>query len=114
MKELPFIDDKNLFRAVDLALWLYLDKNWNLKNSINKAAEKHNVKPKISIERLIRAAVPEEVFWDRMSDAKPTAIKASQDTTVRQQKLKKLDQEGRKHVNDIVSEKTLIKQMATS
>lgn len=54
MKDLPFIEDKALYKGGDLALWLYLDKHWSFKSAVNKAAEKHSVKPKIAIERLLR------------------------------------------------------------
>ena len=71
MKRLPYIRDKSLYNAVGLALWLYLDKHSSLKYAISKAAEKHAVTPKVSIERLLRQAIPESVFLERMVLTKP-------------------------------------------
>lgn len=34
MKDLPFIEDKALYKGVDLALWLYLDKHWSFKSAV--------------------------------------------------------------------------------
>ncbi|GLX85070.1 hypothetical protein tloyanaT_13220 [Thalassotalea loyana] len=104
INDLPFIDDKDLFRAVDLALWLYLDKRKSLKYSINKAAEKRNYKPKAAIERLMRNVIPEELIWDRVGEAMPpNKAKASKESIVQKQKLKKIEKEGIQHVKDIAS-----------
>jgi len=102
MKDLPFIDDKTLYKGVELALWLYLDKHWSFKNAINKAAEKHSVQPKIAIERLLRQVIPEELIWDRMSGAKPRNTQpASKETAIRSQKMKKMEKDAKNHVVDI-------------
>tara|TARA_Y100000588_G_scaffold153442_1_gene167605 strand:- start:74753 stop:75100 length:348 start_codon:yes stop_codon:yes gene_type:complete len=102
MKDLPFIKDKALYKGVNLALWLYLDKHWNLKNAVNKAAEKHSVKPKIEIERLLRQVIPEELFWDRMIGSKPRIVKPiSKEKAIRKQKMKKMEKESKDHVVDI-------------
>ncbi|UKA04821.1 hypothetical protein [Photobacterium damselae] len=102
VKDLPFIEDKALYKGIDLALWLYLDKHWSFKNAVNKAAEKHSVKPKIAIERLLRQVVPEEVIWDRMSGIKPrNAQPASKETAIRGQKMKEMEKDSKNHVVDI-------------
>lgn len=102
IKELPFIEDEALYKGVGLALWLYLDKHWSFKRAVNKAAEKHSVKPKIAIERLLRQVVPEELIWDRMSGAKPRNTQpASKETAIRSQKMKKMEKESKNHVFDI-------------
>ncbi|KLV03518.1 hypothetical protein ABT56_18975 [Photobacterium aquae] len=102
MKDLPFIEDKALYKAVDLALWLYLDKHWNFKNAVNKAAEKHSVNSKIAIERLLRQVIPEEIFWDRMNGAKPKNTQPTlKETTIRSQKIKKMEMDAKNHVADI-------------
>ena len=106
MKELPFIENQDLYKGVDLALWLYLDKFWNLKTAVNEGAKKHQVKPKIAIERLLRKVIPEELILDRMSYAysknKKTASKpTSKESAIRGQKIKRLDREAKSHVIDI-------------
>ncbi|GAD03618.1 hypothetical protein [Agarivorans albus] len=102
VKELPFIKDKALYKSVDLALWLYLDKHWCLKNAVNKAAEKHSIKPKVAIERLLRQVIPEELIWERMSGAKPRNKQpVSKETAIRSQKVNKMEKEAKSHVIDI-------------
>lgn len=105
MDELPFIEDKNLYKALNFALWLYLDQRRSLKYSVNKAAEKHCYKPKISIERLMRQVIPEEVIWERVSNAKSTNPNIlSRDSAIRNQKMKKLELDGKRHVRDIAKD----------
>ncbi len=102
MEGLPLIQDEALRKGVDLALWLYLDKHWSLKQAIKKASEKHNVKPKVGIERLMREAIPEEVFWERMNSVKPhKASSNSKEAAIRNQKMAKMDKESKTHVYDI-------------
>ena len=102
MLALPSIDNKDLYQSVDLALWLYLDKHWTLKSAVNKAADKHSIKPKIAIERLLRQVIPEELFWDRMSRAKSRNTQpVSKESAVRSQKMKKIEQDAKSHIIDI-------------
>lgn len=102
VKGLPFIEDKALYKAVDLALWLYLDKHWGFKSAVDKAAEKHSVKPKIAIERLLRQVIPEELIWDRMNGAKPRNTKSiSKEAAVRNQKMNKMEKDAKNHVVEI-------------
>jgi hypothetical protein len=104
MDDLPFIEDKDLFRAVNLALWLYLEQRRSLKYSVDKASEKRGYKPKVAIERLMRQVIPEEVIWDRMEDSRPANTgKVSKESAIRNQKLKKVEQDGKQHVNDFTS-----------
>ena len=100
IKDLPFIEDKALYRGVNLALWLYLDKHWSLKNAINKASEKHSVKPKIAIERLMRQVIPEEVIWSRVYKPK-NARSVSKGSAIRAEKMKKLEKDGKNHIIEI-------------
>lgn len=65
VKRLPPIDDTALRDAVELALWLYLDKGWTLKGAVSKASEKRNFKPKSKIEKLVRYAIPAEEILSR-------------------------------------------------
>ncbi|NSY35549.1 hypothetical protein DS891_18620 [Pseudoalteromonas sp. JC28] len=106
MDDLPFIGDKDLFRAVDLALWLYLEQRRSLKYSVDKASEKRGYKPKVAIERLMRQVIPEEVIWDRMEDSRPVVNtgKVSKEFAIRNQRMKKVEQDGKQHVNDFTSE----------
>ena len=106
IKDLPYIEDKTLFKGVDLALWLYLDKHWTFKNAINKAAEKHSVKPKIAIERILRDVIPEELIWDRMNGLKPKEAKpVFKESAIRNQKMNKMEKEGKLHIKDITQKK---------
>lgn len=104
--ELPYIEDKSLYRAVDLALWLYLDMNWGFKTAINKAAEKHSVKPKKSIETLMRQVIPEEVIWGRMNKPKAKSnvtlpSKKTKGSIISAQKIDNMLKEGKRHIADI-------------
>lgn len=102
MKALPFIEDKALYKAVDLALWLYLDKHWSFKNAVNKAAEKHAIKPKVTIERALRSVIPEEVFFDRMHrPASPSVPAGSKNDAIRTSKLKRMEKNATSHFNEI-------------
>lgn len=100
VKELPLIDDKNLFQAVSLALWLYLDKHWGLKTAVNKAAEKYSIKPKVAIERLMRQVIPEEVIWGRANGTKRTNGKG-RDSGAGNGRIILMEKSSRKHINDI-------------
>lgn len=101
-KALPFIEDLQMLKAVDLALWLILEKGKALKYAIDIAANKHGAKPKTEIERYIRVAVPDEFFWDRAGSARPKGVgTVSKSAAVRGQKMKKMEKEGKAHVRDI-------------
>ncbi len=107
-KDLPVIEDSNLKNAVDLALWLYLDKHWSFKWAIKKAVEKHPVKPKNQVEKILRSIIPEEVFWERMNNAGKNIQTNNKDkkevvsSAIRSQKLKKMEKDEKKHISDIV------------
>lgn len=104
MKELPYISDKALFQGVSLALWLYLDKCWSLKAAVDKAAEKYSVKPKSSIEKMLRKVVPEELILDRMSFVRvktKTGRPPCRDSGVRVQKMIKIAKDANQHIIDI-------------
>ncbi|PSW29160.1 hypothetical protein C9J21_19940 [Photobacterium phosphoreum] len=68
-KTLPKIDDSNLSAAVDLSLWLYLDKHYTFKGCINISAKKYAIKPKLKLEKLLRSIIPESVFYKRSKEA---------------------------------------------
>lgn len=102
LKALPFIDDVQLFKATSMAIWLILDKGKPLKYSIDTAAKKHNVTPKVAIERLVRQAIPEEFFFGRIGATRPKAAGLTSKTAaIRGEKLKKMEKEGKKHISDI-------------
>lgn len=101
-KALPHIEDPQMFKAVDLALWLILEKGKALKYAIDIAANKHGANPKAAIERYLRMAIPPEFFWERAGSARPKGVGAvSKSAAIRGQKMKKMEQEGKKHVSDI-------------
>lgn len=106
MAALPYISDVELYKAVSLALWLILDKGMPLKYGVDTASRKHNVKPKIAIERLIRIAIPEEFFWSRMGSARPAPARTNIGTSDknaanRAAKMKKIEKEAKRHIRDI-------------
>ncbi len=52
----------------------------------------------------MRQVIPEEVIWDRMEDSRPANTgKVSKESAIRNQKLKKVEQDGKQHVNDFTS-----------
>ncbi|MFC0118309.1 hypothetical protein ACFFK7_10370 [Pseudoalteromonas xiamenensis] len=72
MANLPYIEDKAIYQAVSLALWLLIDKGRPLKASVDIAAGKFTARPKVGIERLIREVVPAEFFAERQAPVKKT------------------------------------------
>lgn len=58
LSELPKIEEKRLYAAVEMALWLLIDKKASLRHSIDTAAKKHSYKPKSEIERYVKLALP--------------------------------------------------------
>ncbi|WP_318441706.1 hypothetical protein [Photobacterium leiognathi] len=98
MKDLPVIEDEALRQGLEYALWLYLDRHWGLKKTIDKAAEKHSVKPKVALERLLRQVIPEEVILERMTYPRSSQKTGSQDGAVKAQRFKSMDKSARSHL----------------
>ena len=65
MKNLPYIKDLQLYKAVGMTLYLIIDKNRTLKFALSSASTKHNFKPKKRIEDLARIALPDDFFDKR-------------------------------------------------
>lgn len=57
MKNLPYIKDLQLYKAVGMTLYLIIDKKRTLKFALSSASKKHNFKPKKRIEDLVRIAL---------------------------------------------------------
>lgn len=103
MKSLPKIDDSAMKKAIDLALWLILDQSKPLKYSIDIASKKHNIKPKVAIERLVRSVIPEEFFLSRSSAYRPIRTLTERSNFVnRMIKMNKIDKDNGLHMKDIV------------
>lgn len=73
-KSLPYIEEHALFRAVDLALWLIIEKDESLKKAIDTAYRKHTPKTKKSVEVLVRSAFPDDYFIYRSQGHRPSKI----------------------------------------
>lgn len=67
-RSVPFATDINTKRAVNLAIWLIIDKRWTKKNAINKAVEKNKGTKKIRIQEIINIAIPAEFFAMRRAE----------------------------------------------
>lgn len=65
MKNLPYIKDVQLYKAVGMTLYLIIDKNRALKFALSCASTKHNFKPKKRIEDLVRITLPDDFFEKR-------------------------------------------------
>lgn len=64
VSKLDYIEDKNLFRSVAMALWLYLDKGKTLKYSVNKGAERSGATQATTM-RLVKSVVPQRLIDSR-------------------------------------------------
>ena len=99
--QLPVIDEPKLANAVNIALWMIFDKGSTLKNALKASAMKHGTS-QVDIDRLIRAAIPKEFFWDRSREAwSRTGGKSSPSYATRARKLKKVESDNIKHFKDI-------------
>ncbi len=71
VKNLPNIEDSDLFKAVDLALWLIIDKNASLTKALQIATKHYSVKAHIN--KYVRIAIPQE-FFDKRSLGNANAV----------------------------------------
>lgn len=94
--EMPLIHDENLKKAVELSLWMYLEKNFTLKRAIETPAKKHAIKPRAALEKVIRQIIPEEYFFSRMKYPKVGGVANF--------RLHKLDKDNVKHIQSIQKE----------
>lgn len=74
ISKLEFIDDVNLFKAVTMALWLYLDKESTLTYSVKTAARKCGV-TQISVMTLVKSVVPASYIKQNKNKAMPQDAK---------------------------------------
>ncbi|UJF20241.1 hypothetical protein L0B53_19080 (plasmid) [Vibrio sp. SS-MA-C1-2] len=81
VRELPYIQDKKLFSAVTLSLWLYLEQQSSLKRAIRVAGNKYKVKQKV-VERLVRLAIPSEVIDARTTVEMNPFIRELEDSAI--------------------------------
>ncbi|PAY03173.1 hypothetical protein CKO50_01205 [Pseudoalteromonas sp. HM-SA03] len=97
--KLPFIEDKNLYQAVDLALWLILEKNRSFKSAVSIASSKRGYKVKAHIEKHIRDVIPPEFFLARQSQNAPPEAKA--ETASRMRAYANMEKQNKQHIDDI-------------
>ncbi|WP_318493498.1 hypothetical protein [Photobacterium leiognathi] len=101
IKDLPPISDKKLYTAVELGLWLYLDKRWSFQKAINKAAEKHKIKPKNAIEKIMRSVIPDEIFLGRMNYPSQKKKNNNSQRSYSYPKNIELDKKAQSHLTEI-------------
>ncbi|CAH9062342.1 hypothetical protein PSECIP111951_02670 [Pseudoalteromonas holothuriae] len=101
LKQLPFIDDKNLYQAVELALWLILEKNSPLKRAISIASNKKGYKIKAHIEKYVRDVIPREFFLARQSQNAPP--EAKREVANRMRAFARMEKQDKQHIDDIAN-----------
>lgn len=68
IKDLPFIEDKKVFRAVTMALWLIIDENCATAKGIKIAAKKVGVTATVT-GKIVREAIPRSFKNERVRAA---------------------------------------------
>jgi len=103
IKNLEHIEDYNLYKAVDLTIWLYVDKKLSFEKAINIAANKRGIKPTSKIKNIVINAIPKEYFLARRANAQSqwAREKINKDNVSRRQ-IQRMDTEARRHLSDIM------------
>ncbi|MBC7009904.1 hypothetical protein BIZ38_15725 [Pseudoalteromonas sp. BZK2] len=99
MKNLPYIKDVQLYKAVGMTLYLIIDKNRTLKFALSSASTKHNFKPKKRIEDLVRIALPDDFFEKRQRANAPKEKR--EEAAVRHKALREMEDYAKKHIESI-------------
>ena len=99
MKNLPYIKDVQLYKAVGMTLYLIIDKNRALKFALSCASTKHNFKPKKRIEDFVRIALPDD-FFDKRQRANAPKEKR-EEAAVRHQMLKEMETLAQLHLKGL-------------
>jgi len=99
MKNLPYIKDLQLYKAVGMTLYLIIDKNRTLKFALSSASTNHNFKPKKRIEDLVRIALPDDFFEKRQRANAPKEKR--EEAAVRHQMLKEMDSLAQLHLKGL-------------
>lgn len=99
MKNLPYIKDLQLYKAVGMTLYLIIDKNRTLKFALSSASTKHNFKPKKRIEELVRIALPDD-FFEKRQRANAPKVKR-EEAGVRLQMLRDMEVQADLHISSM-------------
>lgn len=99
MKNLPYIKDVQLYKAVGMTLYLIIDKNRTLKFALSSASTKHNYKPKKRIEDLVRIALPDDFFEKRQRANAPKEKR--EEAGVRLQMLRDMKVQADLHISSM-------------
>ncbi|MBB1294603.1 MULTISPECIES: hypothetical protein [unclassified Pseudoalteromonas] len=99
MKNLPYIKDLQLYKAVGMTLYLIIDKNRTLKFALSSASTNHNFKPKKRIEDLVKIALPDDFFEKRQRANAPKEKR--EEAAVRHQMLKEMDSLAQLHLKGL-------------
>lgn len=102
MKNLPYIKDIQLYKAVGMTLYLIIDKNRALKFALSSASTKHNFKPKKRIEDLVRIALPDDFFEKRQRANAPKEKR--EEVGVRLQMLRDMEVQADLHISSMRNE----------
>ena len=102
MKNLPYIKDVQLYKAVGMTLYLIIDKNRALKFALSSASTKHNFKPKKRIEDLVRIALPDDFFEKRQRANAPKEKR--EEVGVRLQMLRDMEVQADLHISSMRNE----------
>lgn len=77
IQNMPETDNTDLLEAVIFAISLYLEQGETLKDSIDESAKLFEIKPKNSVEKVIRKAIPAEVILSRRYQKNKPSYEAS-------------------------------------
>jgi hypothetical protein len=101
MKNLPYIKDLQLYKAVGMTLYLIIDKNRTLKFALSSASTKHNFKPKKRIEDLARIALPDDFFDKRQRANAP--IEKREEAAQTHRVYSEFESLANRHLSDIMN-----------
>ena len=99
MKNLPYIKDLQLYKAVGMSLYLIIDKKRTLKFALSSASTKRNFKPKRRIKDLVRIALPDDFFEKRQRANAP--LEKREEATVSHKALREMEDYAKKHIESI-------------
>lgn len=104
MKNLPYIKDVQLYKAVGMTLYLIIDVERSLKLALSSSSKKHNVKPVKRIEDLVRIALPDNFFEKRQRANAPKEKR--EEATVRHKALREMEALAESHLKDLFDEES--------
>ncbi len=104
MKNLPYIKDVQLYKAVGMTLYLIIDVERSLKFALSSSSKKHIVKPVKRIEDLVRIALPDDFFEKRQRANAPKEKR--EEAAVRHRTLKEMEDQAESHISSMRDKST--------